>query len=381
MAADAALRLAARLLARKRNRLQIRQAFVTAENVNGLIEEGGFGGELGVLSIDVDGVDYWLWKAIRVVSPRVVVIEYNASFGATRAVTVPYKPDFRCHPGGLYHGASLAALSLLGRQLGYVLVAVESAGVNAFFVRQDLCPPALAGRSPADLYRPHLECSKTLSPEGQWAAVSVAAGDRDLTLHKRRPGAELRAGLWRGRTTSTKPRFSDIVVETPAPSRRGPGVINTGSLKPRGPAGQNLPPGFFLDSRPRYPALIATDLFRAWLGRPSRSQDPGVQWHPPRSNARRCAGSRRRRRARRSISRSQQCIFRMTWQFLSPDSAHRGPKPKAVEPNVGTEACASRDVQVLPSGRQEVPRTKRHADESSSVFGNGPQSAHASVCA
>jgi hypothetical protein len=63
------------------------------------------------------------------------------------------------------------ALELLGRQLGYVLVAVESAGVNAFFVRQDLCPPALAGRSSVDLYRPHLERSKTLSPERQWAAV------------------------------------------------------------------------------------------------------------------------------------------------------------------------------------------------------------------
>jgi hypothetical protein len=174
MAVDAGLRLAARLLARKRNRLQIRQAFVTAENVNGLIEEAGFSGELGVLSIDVDGVDYWLWKAIRAVSPRLVAIEYNASFGATRAVTVPYKPDFRCgreHPGSLYHGASLAALELLGRQLGYVLVAVESAGVNAFFVRQDLCPPALAGRNSVDLYRPHLERSKTLSPERQWAAV------------------------------------------------------------------------------------------------------------------------------------------------------------------------------------------------------------------
>jgi len=174
LGADAALRLAARLLARKRNRLQIRPAFVTAENVNGLIEEAGFSGELGVLSIDVDGVDYWLWKAVRVVSPRLVAIEYNASFGATRAVTVPYKPDFRCpqeYPGSLYHGASLVALELLGRQLGYVLVAVESAGVNAFFVRQDLCPPALAGRSSADLYRPHLERSKTLSPERQWAAV------------------------------------------------------------------------------------------------------------------------------------------------------------------------------------------------------------------
>lgn len=171
MAVDAGLRLAARLLARKRNRLQIRPAFVTVENVNGLIEEAGFRGELGVLSIDVDGVDYWLWKAVRAVSPRLVVIEYNASFGASRAVTVPYKPDFRCPPGSFYHGASLAALETLGRQLGYVLVAVESAGVNAFFVRQDLCPAALAGRSSADLYRPHLERSKALSAERQWAAV------------------------------------------------------------------------------------------------------------------------------------------------------------------------------------------------------------------
>ncbi|MGA2328298.1 MAG: hypothetical protein ABSH05_18625 [Bryobacteraceae bacterium] len=174
LGADAALRLAGRLLARKRNRLQVRQAFVTAENVNGLIEEAGFSGELGVLSIDVDGVDYWLWKAVRVVSPRLVVIEYNASFGATRAVTVPYKPDFRCpreHPGSLYHGASLPALELLGRQLGYALVAVESAGVNAFFVRQDLCPPALAGRSSVDLYRPHLGRTKVMSPERQWETV------------------------------------------------------------------------------------------------------------------------------------------------------------------------------------------------------------------
>ena len=171
MAVDAGRRLAARLLVHKRNRLQIRQAFVTAENVNGLIEEAGFSGEIGVLSIDVDGVDYWLWKAIRVVSPRVVAIEYNASFGAARAVTVPYQPDFHCPPGGLYHGASLGALERLGKQLGYVLAAVESAGLNAFFVRQDLCPPALAGRSSVDLYRPHLERSKTLSPERQWASV------------------------------------------------------------------------------------------------------------------------------------------------------------------------------------------------------------------
>jgi hypothetical protein len=174
LAADAARRLAAKLLARKRNRVEIRQAFVTVENVNGLIRDAGFSGELGVLSIDVDGVDYWLWEAIHVVRPRLVVVEYNASFGATRAVTVPYKPDFRClreHPSGFYHGASLAALELLGRRLGYALVAVESAGVNAFFLRQDLCPPALTGKTAVGLYRPLLERSKTTSPERQWETV------------------------------------------------------------------------------------------------------------------------------------------------------------------------------------------------------------------
>jgi hypothetical protein len=174
IAVDSARRLAARLLARKRNRLQIQEAFVTADNVNELIEKAGFGGEIGVLSIDVDGVDYWLWKAVRAVSPRLVVIEYNASFGVPRAVTVPYAPDFRVQqeqPGSFYHGASLAALELLGKQLGYALVAVESAGVNAFFVRQDLCPPALAGRTSLDLFRPHLQRSRTMSPDQQWAAV------------------------------------------------------------------------------------------------------------------------------------------------------------------------------------------------------------------
>ncbi len=172
---DAAQRLAARLLVRKRNRLQIGRAFVTAENVNALIQDAGFRGELGVLSIDVDGMDYWLWKAVQAVSPRVVVIEYNASFGANRAVTVPYQSDFHGtapgQAGSLYHGASLGALELLGKQLGYVLVAVESAGVNAFFVRQDICPGTLMGKSAADLYRPHFQRSKTLSPERQWEAV------------------------------------------------------------------------------------------------------------------------------------------------------------------------------------------------------------------
>jgi len=171
MAMDGARRLAARLLARKPNHLDIGQAFVTVENVNGLIEKAGFRDEIGVLSIDVDGVDYWIWKAITAISPRIVVIEYNASFGAKRAVTVPYQPDFRYRRGSFYHGASLAALERLGILKRYVLVAVESAGVNAFFVRKDICPPQLAGKTAAQLYLPHRERSKTSSPDDQWAVV------------------------------------------------------------------------------------------------------------------------------------------------------------------------------------------------------------------
>ncbi|MBZ5605428.1 MAG: hypothetical protein LAO79_24285 [Acidobacteriia bacterium] len=171
LSVDAAKRLAARLLARKKNRLEIRQAMVTAENVNTLIGDAGVHGKTGVLSIDVDGIDYWLWKAVTVIQPRIVVIEYNASFGAERAVTVPYSAEFSCPPGGYYHGASLRALENLGKQLGYVLAAVESAGVNAFFVREDICPPELRGRTAAELYRPHRERTKTCSPEEQWAKV------------------------------------------------------------------------------------------------------------------------------------------------------------------------------------------------------------------
>ena len=174
LGADAARRFAANMLRRKPNRVEIRQEFVTAENINRVITEAGFQGQLGVLSIDVDGVDYWLWKALTEVSPRVVVIEYNASFGAEASITVPYKPDFDCrreHPSGYYHGASLAALEKLGRELGYVLVAVDFRGVNAFFLRKDNCPPALDGKTAAELFRPHFERSKTVPPQDQWAAI------------------------------------------------------------------------------------------------------------------------------------------------------------------------------------------------------------------
>jgi hypothetical protein len=118
-----------------------RSAFVTAENIDGLIAGAGFGGDLGVLSIDIDGNDYCVWEAIRSTRPRIVVVEYNSVFGPDAAVVVPYAPDFyrrTAHFSWLYAGASIAALALLGERKGYALIGSNSAGNNAFFVRKDV---------------------------------------------------------------------------------------------------------------------------------------------------------------------------------------------------------------------------------------------------
>ena len=68
-------------------------AWVTAENVDQLIKQSGFAGDIDLLSLDLDGVDYWIWKAMESVSPRVVVAEYNCAWGPTESKTVPYKAD------------------------------------------------------------------------------------------------------------------------------------------------------------------------------------------------------------------------------------------------------------------------------------------------
>jgi hypothetical protein len=121
------------------------QAWVTRENVNSLIANTGFRGEIDLLSLDLDGVDYWIWQAIDVIQPRAVVAEYQTLWGAERAATVPYRPDFRKsveYPD--FCGASLPALVKLGREKGYRLIGVNRYCFNAFFVRdsigEDLLP-------------------------------------------------------------------------------------------------------------------------------------------------------------------------------------------------------------------------------------------------
>ena len=133
--------------------------WAACENINDLIRDSGCEGEIDLLSIDIDGNDYWIWEAITACSPRLVIIEYNSLFGPDRAVVVPYDPEFDRHRfveaaegGHYYFGASLQALSRLAEQKGYRLVVTEPRGVNAFFLRNDVgqeipaCDPSSAYR-------------------------------------------------------------------------------------------------------------------------------------------------------------------------------------------------------------------------------------------
>ena len=122
------------------------QAFITRENVNEMITQRGIRGGIGLLSIDIDGNDYWVWEAMQAITPAIVIVEYNSRFGKDRAVTIPYREDFlrsSAHPSMIYYGASLKALCLLGKRKGYAFVGCNSAGNNAFFVLRSLKPDLL----------------------------------------------------------------------------------------------------------------------------------------------------------------------------------------------------------------------------------------------
>ena len=116
-------------------------AFITRDNINELFKKHGFTGEIGLLSIDIDGNDYWVWERINSVRPAIVVVEYNSVFGPDHAITIPYDPEFirtRSHSSNLYWGCSLKALCQLATKKGYIFVGSNSNGNNAHFVREDL---------------------------------------------------------------------------------------------------------------------------------------------------------------------------------------------------------------------------------------------------
>ena len=123
-----------------RNDLTAVDAWIDRDNINKLIEEAGFAGNIGVLSIDIDGNDYWVWERIDVVNPVIVVTEWNSVFGPDHAVSVPYDPGFdrqSKHYSNLYWGASIRAFEHLAHKKGYALLGSNRVGNNIFFVRRD----------------------------------------------------------------------------------------------------------------------------------------------------------------------------------------------------------------------------------------------------
>jgi hypothetical protein len=161
-------------------------AWITAENVNELVREHGFAGEIDLFSLDLDGIDYWIWKALDCIQPRVVVLEYNWIWGADRSVTIPYRADFvntdpTGRKGGIgnrYFGASLPAFVKLGRQKGYRLIGCEGWGFNAFFMRddvgQDVFPEIDAAECaaiPMQLAKRHPNILQNMDPSWEWVEV------------------------------------------------------------------------------------------------------------------------------------------------------------------------------------------------------------------
>ncbi len=119
--------------------VSIVEAFVDRGNINEVLEPVGSAGEMDVFSLDIDGNDYWVWEALEVIHPRIVIIEYNSALDQQRPVAQRYEPA-STWDGTDGFGSSREALRELGTRKHYRLVHADIAGANLVFVREDLCP-------------------------------------------------------------------------------------------------------------------------------------------------------------------------------------------------------------------------------------------------
>ena len=122
--------------------LEAIKSFITKENINSVITNSNINRKkIGILSIDIDGNDYWVWKEINVIDPLIVIVEYNSTFGFEKKISIPYKQDFersKAHHSNLYWGASIEALKYLAKQKGYKFLTTNSAGNNAYFIKENI---------------------------------------------------------------------------------------------------------------------------------------------------------------------------------------------------------------------------------------------------
>lgn len=174
--------------------LQAKAAFITSDNINSLLNESGFEKDLGILSIDIDGVDYWILEAIDHYEPRILILEYNAVFGPDRAITVPNDRSFNRtakHFSNLYFGASFSALRELASAKGYTFVGTNSSGGNAFFVRTNLLNQELKEFAASASFTD----SKFRESRDSKGQLTYARGTSRLELIKGLPVVNTRTGM------------------------------------------------------------------------------------------------------------------------------------------------------------------------------------------
>jgi hypothetical protein len=120
----------------------LRHGWIEPSGVNELLAAAGVPSTTDLLSLDMDGVDYWVLEALTTVEPRVLVVEFNNLWDPAEAVTIPNVPGFRAEYnspfGADYSGASLGAFVKLCGRKGYRLVGAQRYGYNAFFVKNGL---------------------------------------------------------------------------------------------------------------------------------------------------------------------------------------------------------------------------------------------------
>lgn len=137
---------------------KIIHAWIDKENINSLILNNGYKGEIDLFSLDIDGIDYYLLEALNVISPRVIVLEINHLWGYEKSYTVPYDKNFLAEfssDGSDYAGASLNAFIKLLHKKGYYLVGTNRFATNAFFIRNDIRHEKLAEVNDPSIYFEH----------------------------------------------------------------------------------------------------------------------------------------------------------------------------------------------------------------------------------
>lgn len=134
-------------------RLTILREFITKDNIEQLFCSAHVPQEPSVISIDIDGNDYWVFEALSSFRPMVFVVEYNAMFPPDASWVMSHNPLHEWRTDS-YQGASLKALTDLAARKGYTLIACSLAGINSFFLRDDLISEKFISGTPSDFYHP-----------------------------------------------------------------------------------------------------------------------------------------------------------------------------------------------------------------------------------